>query len=154
MGITTTNSEGYATYLRSKGYRLTPQRLAILRILDEAGHHMSPAEVYRQALLIIPGLTEATIYRTLNFLCHEGLVLAAHMGSGQLVYEIAGHNHHHLICRDCGHILEIDHSALEDLYKGFQERTGYQIDSIHVTFFGLCPECQPERMILDTDQRG
>lgn len=136
------NTEQYAQYLRSKGFRLTSQRLAILRILSEAAHHLSPVEVYHQARQIIPGLTEATVYRSLNFLCQEGLVLAAHMGNGQLVYEIAGHNHHHLICRRCGHILEIEHSALEDLYKQFQERTGYQIDSIHVTFFGLCPACR------------
>ncbi len=141
MGNASMNSDQYASYLRSKGYRLTPQRLAILRILNEAGCHLSPGEVYSRARQLIPGLTEATIYRTLNFLVQEGLVLAAHMGSGQLVYEIAGHNHHHLICRDCGHILEIDHSALEDLYRQLQARTGYQIDSIHVTFFGRCSGC-------------
>lgn len=135
------NSNQYAEYLRSKGFRLTPQRLAILHILSEAGCHLSPGEVIRRARQLIPGLTEATIYRNLNFLVQEGLVLAAHMGSGQLVYEIAGHDHHHLICRECGHVLKIDHSALEDLYRQLQAQTGYQIDSIHVTFFGRCPDC-------------
>lgn len=135
-------TEQYTTHLRSKGYRLTPQRLAILRILGEAGDHLSPAEVYKRAGEIIPGLTEATVYRTLNFLSQEGLVLPAHIGSGQLVFEIAGRNHHHLICRECGHTLEIDHSALEVLYDQFLVKTGYRIDSIHVTFFGLCQGCQ------------
>jgi Fe2+ or Zn2+ uptake regulation protein len=70
--------------------------------------------------------------------------LAAHIGAGQLVYEIAGHDHHHLICRVCGATQQIDHSLLEALYQHFLDSTGYQIDSIHVTFFGLCPGCRGE----------
>ena len=128
--------------LRSRGFRLTPQRLAILRILEESDCHMTPLEVYQRALLEVPGITEATVYRTLAFLTEQGLVLAAHIGSGQLVYEIAGSDHHHLICRQCGQTLEIGHDLLESLYEKFMAETGYQIDSLHVTFFGLCKACQ------------
>jgi len=128
--------------LRSRGFRLTPQRLAILRILDESDSHMTPLEVYQRALIDIPGITEATVYRTLTFLTDEGLILAAHIGSGQLVYEIAGSDHHHLICRHCGQTQEIGHDLLESLYEEFMAETGYQIDSLHVTFFGLCKACQ------------
>jgi Fe2+ or Zn2+ uptake regulation protein len=87
-------------------------------------------------------MTEATVYRTLSFLTEQGLVLAAHVGSGQLVYEIAEHAHHHLICRACGDTHEIDHTLLLTLYQQFQSSTGYQIDSVHLTLFGLCPGCQ------------
>ncbi len=133
----------YAENLRAQGYRMTPQRLAILRILQEANRHLSPLQIYQRAQLAMPGITEATVYRTLNFLTKQGLVLAAHVGYGQLVYEIAGHDHHHLICRACGNTQEIDHALLQSLYQQFQFSTGYRIDSIHVTFFGLCPACQP-----------
>jgi Fe2+ or Zn2+ uptake regulation protein len=128
--------------LRAQGYRLTPQRLAILNILRKSREHLSPSEIYQRAHQVMPGLTEATVYRTLIFLTEQDLVLAAHIGSGQLVYEIAEHNHHHLICRACGQTEEIDHSALETLYEQFEAHTGYRIDSIHQTFFGLCPDCQ------------
>jgi Fe2+ or Zn2+ uptake regulation protein len=128
--------------LRSQGYRLTPQRLAILSILENAGSHLTPQEIFEQAQQALPGMTEPTVYRTLSFLSEQGLVLAAHVGSGQLVYEIAGHDHHHLICRACGNTQEIDHTLLLSLYEQFQTSTGYQIDSVHVTFFGLCPGCQ------------
>ena len=47
-------------------------------------------------------MTEATVYRTLEFLAENGVVLSALNGNGHLVYEIAGHDHHHLICRSCG----------------------------------------------------
>jgi len=128
--------------LRDQGYRMTPQRLAILRILHQAGRHLTPVEVCQQAEQEMPGLTEATVYRTLNFLTEQGLALAAHVGNGQLVYEIAGHDHHHLICRACGQEMEIEHELLSDLYVLFKKHTGYHIDSIHTTFFGLCPACQ------------
>ena len=129
-------------FLHARGYRVTPQRLVILRILRDAGRHLTPAEVYQRAAQALPGLTEATVYRTLAFLTEQGLALAAHMGSGQLVYEIAGHDHHHLICRACRATLEIEHELLSELYRLFKASTGYQIDSVHTTFFGLCPGCQ------------
>lgn len=128
--------------LHAQGYRLTPQRLVILRILQEAGGHLSPGEIYQRATQLLPGLTEATIYRNLSFLTAQGLAFAAHLGNGQLVYEIGGRVHHHLICRACGYSQEINHSALEKLYQELQASTGYLIDSLHVTFFGLCPGCQ------------
>jgi Fur family transcriptional regulator, ferric uptake regulator len=134
--------EDYTEKLHTLGYRMTPQRLVILRVLQDAGRHLSPLEIHQRTQIAMPGLTEATVYRTLNFLTEQGLVLAAHVGYGQLVYEIAGHDHHHLICRACGGTQEIDHAELQALYQQFQHSTGYQIDSIHVTFFGLCPDCQ------------
>jgi Fur family ferric uptake transcriptional regulator len=127
--------------LRAKGYRLTPQRLAILDLLREAEGHLTPSEVYRQTSQKLPGLTEATVYRTLNFLAEQGLVLVAHIGRGQLVYEYAQHNHHHLICRNCGEMMEVDHRELKQLYENFLDKTGYRIDTVHAAFFGYCPRC-------------
>jgi len=128
--------------LRNRGYRLTPQRLAVLTILEEHHGHMTPAEIYSQATDRLPGITEATIYRALDFLSLHGLILVAHMGSGHLVYEASGHVHHHLICRDCGYTVEIEHEFLQELYNSFESKTGFQIDCAHVTFFGLCPGCK------------
>ncbi|MDI6694661.1 MAG: Fur family transcriptional regulator [Anaerolineales bacterium] len=128
--------------LHQRGFRMTPQRLLVLQILQDAGRHLTPQEIFGQTQRILPAMTEATVYRTLSFLTEQGFILAAHIGNGQLVYEIAGHNHHHLICRACGATQQIDHQFLESLYQQFRSKTGYQIDSLHVTFFGLCPDCQ------------
>ncbi len=135
-------SQNFIEELHARGFRLTPQRLLILDILRQAGCHLSPVEVYLQARESMPGLTEPTVYRTLAFLSGQGLAMPCHIGNGQLVYEYARHNHHHLICRACGHQQEVDQSALEPLYEQFRSTTGYSIDSVHVTFFGLCPACQ------------
>ena len=129
------------SWLREQGYRLTPQRLAILDVLRNNHGHLNPTEIYQRVSQDIPGLTEATVYRTLNFLAEQGLVLVAHLGRGRLVYELAEHDHHHLICRQCGDMREIDHLELKELYKQFLNNTGYQINTIHATFFGHCPEC-------------
>jgi Fur family transcriptional regulator, ferric uptake regulator len=134
-------SQAIVTKLRAKGHRLTPQRLAILQIIEDDGGHLTPAEIFARASQRMPGLTEATVYRTLDFLARHGLALVAHIGDGRLVYESTAHNHHHLICRACGHSVEIEHDLLEKLYGQFAERTGFQVDCCHVTFFGLCPGC-------------
>lgn len=132
----------YATELRSRGFRMTPQRLAILHTLRHAGTHLSPREVYRQAKQEWPTLTEPTVYRTLEFLAENGLARPLQAGNGHLMYEIAGNDHHHIVCRICGAEVEVDHTLLADLYRALESTSGYlRIDS-HMTFFGICPNCQ------------
>ncbi|MBI5293950.1 MAG: transcriptional repressor [Chloroflexi bacterium] len=132
----------FAPQLRARGFRATPQRMVILHVLRHAGGHLTPSQVYEQARAEMPGLTEPTIYRTLDFLAASGFVLAAHMGNGRTVYELAEANHHHLICRSCGGSMQIAHTPLEKLYRQLETTTGYKLDSSHVTLFGLCPQCQ------------
>lgn len=134
--------EAYAKKLRTRGYRMTPQRWAILQALCEADCHLTPLEIYQRAAARTLGLTEATVYRTLSFLCEQGLVMEAHIGNGQMVYEIADHAHHHLVCRVCGFQREIAHGELDQLYEYLHTTTGFKIDEVHVTLFGLCPACQ------------
>jgi Fe2+ or Zn2+ uptake regulation protein len=132
----------YAPQLRSRGFRMTPQRSAILHVLRHAGTHLSPQEVYQQAKLDLPGLTEPTVYRTLDFLAENGFARPAQTGNGHLRYQIAGDDHHHVVCRICGDEVEIGHALLENLYRELESTSGYlRIDS-HMTFFGICPDCQ------------
>jgi len=135
------------THLRERGFRLTPQRRAILRILYNDKGHLSPAEVFQKVQQAMPGITEATVYRTLTFLGEQGLIMPTHIGNGHYVYEYAEHNHHHLICRGCGHTLEIDQQALDALSQQLEMQTGYQISVTHLTFMGLCPTCQGGKSI-------
>jgi Fe2+ or Zn2+ uptake regulation protein len=132
----------YAPQLRSRGFRMTSQRSAILHVLRHAGTHLSPQEVYQQAKRDLPGLTEPTVYRTLDFLAENGFARPAQTGNGHLRYQIAGDDHHHVVCRRCGDEVEIEHALLENLYRELESTSGYlRIDS-HMTFFGICPNCQ------------
>ena len=132
----------YTPQLRARGFRMTTQRLAILHVLHHEGSHLSPAEIYKQARRKLAGLTEPTVYRTLEFLVQNGLVRSSRASNGRLTYQIAGEDHHHMICRVCGSEMEIQHTLIEDLYRKLESTSGYlRIDS-HVTFFGVCPKCQ------------
>ena len=132
----------YAPQLRARGFRMTPQRMAILHVLRHEGTHLSPAEVYKKALKQMPGLTEPTVYRTLEFLAENGMIRSSHSGSGHLTYEIAGDDHHHMVCRICGSEIEVEHTLLENLYRKLETTSGYRSIDSHVTFFGVCPKCQ------------
>lgn len=135
-------SSDYALQLRARGYRMTPQRLAILHVLRHEGVHLSPAEVYKKARKELPGLTEPTVYRTLEFLADNGLARSSHLGSGHLTYEIADEEHHHIICRLCGNEIEVEHAILKSLYDKLESKSGFKNIDSHVTFFGICPDCQ------------
>ncbi|HEX2996347.1 MAG TPA: Fur family transcriptional regulator [Anaerolineales bacterium] len=132
----------YAPQLRARGFRMTPQRMAILHILCHAGTHLSPSEIYRQAKRDYPGLTEPTVYRTLEFLSDVALVRPSYNPGGHLTYEIAGDEHHHVVCRECGGEIEVEHTLLESLYRLLETTSGYRSIDSHVTFFGVCPQCQ------------
>lgn len=135
-------SEDYTPQLRARGYRMTPQRHAILHVLCHSGKHLSPSQVYEKALKELPDLTEPTVYRTLEFLAENGMAHPAYMGNGHLGYQIAHNEHHHLVCRSCGKELEVGHALLKTMYQKLETASGYKLIDRHVTFFGLCADCQ------------
>lgn len=135
-------SSDYAPQLRARGFRMTLQRLAILHVLRHERTHLSPLEIYKKALKELPGLTEPTVYRTLEFLADNGLVRPSYAVNGRLTYEIAGNDHHHVVCRNCGAEIKVEHTLLESLYRLLETTSGYRSINSHVTFFGVCPECQ------------
>ena len=139
-------SEEYVPQLHARGYRMTPQRHAIIHVLCHSGEHLTPHEVYKQAREELPNLTEPTVYRTLEFLAENGLARLAHMRNGHLVYEIARHEHHHLLCRNCGSEMEVEHSLLKPMYQKLESASGYQLTESHVTFLGLCPKCKAKKI--------
>jgi Fe2+ or Zn2+ uptake regulation protein len=125
---------------------MTSQRMAILHALRHAGTHLSPAQIYKHTKQELPGLTEPTIYRTLEFLAKNELVYPTHSATGHLTYEIAGDAHHHLVCRICGSEIEVEHTLLEGIYRKLESTSGHMRIDSHMTFFGICPECQKEEI--------
>ncbi len=138
----TCSPDHIAIQIREKGFRLTPQRMAILHILFESGGHLAPTEIYEKLQPILAGATEPTVYRTLDFLCEHGFIRATHPGGGHLEYEIASHAHHHLVCKHCGYETEIAHDSLQFFYDQLERETGYRLTESHITFIGLCTHCK------------
>jgi Fe2+ or Zn2+ uptake regulation protein len=137
-----TCSTEYISQLHSRGFRVTSQRMMILHVLRHSRMHLSPTEVYELARRNLPGLTEPTVYRTLEFLSNNRLIQSAQTHGGHLVYQITATHHHHVICSVCGRALEVEHKLLEKMYRSLETATGYMINDDHATFFGLCPKCQ------------
>jgi len=116
--------------------------MAILHVLRHSQKHLSPRDVYELAKKDFPRLTEPTVYRTLEFLAKNGLARPAQVGNGRLRYELAAGEHHHIVCRVCGDEVEVEHHLLEGLFRNMESNSGYKHIDSHVTFFGVCPECQ------------
>lgn len=131
-----------AEQIRARGFRLTQPRMEILNVLYASGGHLTPTEIFRQLNALLPGISEPTVYRNLDFLRLNGFLRAASTSSGHLEYEIITHPHHHLRCQACGAEIELEHARLEPLLTQIEQSTGYRLSEPHHTFFGICPACQ------------
>ncbi len=132
----------YIPQLHSRGFRVTSQRMAILHVLRHSHSHLSPIEVYKRARRDLPGLTETTVYRTLEFLARNDLARLTNMGNGHLSYEIAGSDHHHLICRECGREVEVEHALFKKVFVKLESISHYVLTDNHTSIFGICQNCQ------------
>jgi Fur family ferric uptake transcriptional regulator len=129
--------------LREQGYRLTPQRLMILSSIHGSDHHISAEEIYAQVCAKYPNVNISTVYRTLELLKELGLVTETDLGGGKFRYHSVekGH-HHHLICRKCGRIFELDEAVLNPVEGAILRKYGFKADLSHLAVFGNCVQCQ------------
>ena len=109
-------SQDIGSKLTELGYRLTPQRMMVLSAIENSDSHISAEEIYTQVVAKYPHVNISTIYRTLDLLKRLGLVTETDLGGGRVRYHPAekGH-HHHLICQECGAIIDLEESALSSL---------------------------------------
>lgn len=133
-----------ANQIRVRGFRLTPQRMAILNILYASGGHLAPTEIFERLQPVLSGAAEPTVYRNLDFLRDNGFIRATSTANGRLEYEIVTHAHHHLTCKTCGQEIEVKHEQLQPLYDQLEQSTGYRLTENHFTFMGYCPQCKPK----------
>lgn len=136
----------YVPQLRSLGFRVTAQRLAILHVLLDSGAHLLPNQIYERARRKATGLSQPTVYRTLNFLTQHGMVQPSMNARKHMVYQISRHGHHHLLCSSCGSSMEVEHETTYEFYRKLEVRSGYRLTASHQTFFGLCPACQARKV--------
>lgn len=129
--------------LRENGFRLTPQRMAILRILLDSTTHPTAEQVYAQVKPIFPMTSLATVYKTLAMLKAMQEILEINLGDRGSRYD--GNNtipHAHLICVQCNQIIDSNPVDLGQLARRMAAQTGYQMITQRLDFFGVCPACQ------------
>ena len=129
--------------LSRQGYRLTPQRLMILEVVDGADDHISTEEIYIQVCDQYPNLNISTVYRTLELLKELGLVTETDLGDGRVRYHsIKKGHHHHLVCHKCGQTIDLDESLLSPLKSALSRDYGFNAELRHLAIFGLCKDCR------------
>lgn len=129
--------------LREEGYRLTPQRLAVLRILADSQKHPSVEGIYERVRGDFPMTSLATIYKTVTLLKEMGQVMELSFGGMGCRYDGRNpHPHPHLMCLQCRNIVDADVGDVTGLCKEVSRKTGYRVVSHRLDFFGICRECQ------------
>lgn len=134
---------GCTETLREQGYRLTPQRRLILSAIHQSDNHINAEEIYSQVCAQYPRVNISTVYRTLELLKELGLVTETDLGGGRFSYHLVdrGH-HHHLICRGCGQVFELDESLLLPLKDHLLREYNFWAELSHLAVFGRCNKCQ------------
>lgn len=137
--------KGWQSELRSRGYRLTPQRQLVLEAVNTL-EHATPEEVASEVRRIAEGVNISTVYRNLELLEELGLIRHAHLGHGAPSYSAAtDHEHLHLVCRDCGGVQEVEREVVDEVVTRLQADRGFVVDVGHFAVFGRCAACEARR---------
>jgi Fur family transcriptional regulator, ferric uptake regulator len=130
--------------LRERGYRMTPQRRAIVTEIMASEGHISPTDVSRRVGIRVPGVNASTVYRTLALLEELGILSHAHLESGPEYHRRSESGHLHLTCSNCGSEEALSMEEAEMLRALLAERHGFRADLTHFAISGLCARCQRE----------
>ena len=137
------NKKSLLEILRQKGYRLTPQRMMVLEAIEASHDHISAEEIHARARLQYPYINISTVYRTLELLKEKGLVTETDLGGGRFLYHPAGKaQHHHLVCRKCGKVRDIDIAVLDKLRDQLKAQYSFDAELEHIAIFGTCDRCE------------
>ncbi|MFC1985079.1 Fur family transcriptional regulator [Chloroflexota bacterium] len=131
-----------ASELSEQGYRLTPQRIMILSAIENSDNHISAEEIHAQIVAKYPHVNVSTVYRTLELLKRLDLVTETDLGEGRVRYHPTekGH-HHHLVCQECGTIIDLDESLLAPLKGALFREYEFRADLRHLAILGRCVNC-------------
>ncbi|MGQ9585816.1 MAG: Fur family transcriptional regulator [Anaerolineae bacterium] len=129
--------------LRARDYRLTPQRVALLRLLAASEGHPSAAHLYDRLQEQFPTTSPGTVYKTLNLLKDLGEVLELGFSDDDNRYDgRKPYPHPHLVCIRCRRIVDSESQVAQTLAQEAARQSGYQIVAHRLDFYGLCPDCQ------------
>ncbi len=131
-------------YLKQKGLRLTPQRESILKAFIENEGHLEIEELFDRAKAIDSSIGIATVYRTINLLTECGLARENSLPNGKKFYERLfrqGH-HDHLVCNNCGKIVEFEHPLIEQFQKDVALKHDFILQNHQMALYGICSDCK------------
>jgi Fur family ferric uptake transcriptional regulator len=128
--------------LRAHGLRVTRPRLAVLDVLGHGGH-LEVDEIALRVRQRLDTVSTQAVYDVLGALARVGLARRIEPAGSPALYERrAGDNHHHVVCRGCGAVADVDCARGEAPCLDPSAAQGFVVDEAEVTFWGLCPVCQ------------
>lgn len=131
-----------AELLKSKNIKVTPQRLAIYKVLFNSTEHPSAEGIYQALQPSHPTMSLATVYKTLDSLKQVGLVQELNTGGECFRYDATVTSHPHAICMECGDVYDIHTDLLNGICDTVQGETDFLLKQWQVYFYGTCPTCQ------------
>lgn len=137
--------ERLSAYMAKKGLRSTAQRRLIVDTFFEGAAHMTIEDLLTEVRARDRGIGYATVYRTLKLLAECGVASERRFGDGLSRYELADEastHHDHLICIECGRIVEFEEPRIEELQDEIAARHGFSVTSHKHEMYGTCPECR------------
>lgn len=137
----------FRTRISEEGLKTTRQREEVLNVFLNSSGHKSLAQIYAQVAKTNPKIGYTTVYRTLRLLTRLGLATQRKFADGETRYEPAseGSHHDHLICLDCGKIIEFEDPTLEALQNGIAQRHRFKISHHRMELYGRCEECNRKK---------
>jgi len=149
MGVTPkTDSHDYVEQfkgeLKSRGHRLTNQRIAIAQAFADKGGHLTVDQLYRGISDEHPEIGYATVYRTLKLLVDCGMAETHQFDMNKVSFEIHDpHDHHdHLICLSCRKIIEFENDQIEELQEKIARNYGFELRDHRMELYGICKELE------------
>jgi len=132
-----------AGILRENGNKLTPQRHLVLRVIASSRDHLTPDAIFEKSRKLDSNIGKVTVYRTLELLDNLGLVCKTHSKEGSRSYMMRrpSEHHHHLICSDCGKVVDLTACDLIEADKKVAKESGFTIKGHLLEFYGICPDC-------------
>ena len=120
---------------------LTKQRESVLRVIRESDKHLTANEVFDDARRILPGISFATVYNSLNYLKNKGLIGEIKLGTDANLYDRKLTRHDHALCNNCGKLVDLELTIPNKLLEEAASRSKFKPETIELTLRGLCPEC-------------
>jgi Fur family ferric uptake transcriptional regulator/Fur family peroxide stress response transcriptional regulator len=123
---------------------LTKQREAVLCVIRESDKHLTANEVFDDARRLLPGISFATVYNSLNYLKNAGLIGEIKLGMNANLYDRKLTRHDHAICNKCGMLVDLELTIPNKLLVEAANRSRFKPETIELTLRGLCPECSEQ----------
>jgi Fe2+ or Zn2+ uptake regulation protein len=140
-----TSTDTTAAALRAAGYRVTPQRLVVHRTMVALDRHVGAEELLEAVGERLPNVSLPTVYAALGALEDAGLVRRVPVNRGRTLYDARVSQHHHLVCRRCGAVEDLDADVALDPALSSASEHGFAPDGAEVVVHGLCAACTAER---------